>query len=157
MLSGETNAGECVENRSIRREYKKGEQYNVRKPQRTGESDAAFKVLHKSLSQKSGICYTVTEVLSDVREDFGIRKRDIKVFMAREQLQQTSPEDRRRRVQRLKKTIVGIVAAGLVIPLLCCVYLICRLHTINGILEDLNRRLDELEAGNQRLQTELQL
>ena len=157
MLSGETNAGECVENRSIRREYKKGEQYNVRKPQWIWESAAAFKVLHKSLSQKSGICYTVTEVLSDVREDFGIRKRDIKVFMAREQLQQTSPEDRRRRVQRLKKTIVGIVAAGLVIPLLCCVYLICRLHTINGILEDLNRRLDELEAGNQRLQTELQL
>lgn len=77
--------------------------------------------------------------------------------MAREQLQQTSPEDRRRRVQRLKKTIVGIVVAGLVIPLMCCVYLICRLHTINGILEDLNRRLDELEAGNQRLQTELQL
>lgn len=157
MLSGETNAGECVENRSIRREYKKGEQYNVRKPQWIWESAAAFKVLHKSLSQKSGICYTITEVLSDVRKDFGIRKRDIKVFMAREQLQQTSPEDRRRRVQRLKKTIVGIVAAGLVIPLLCCVYLICRLHTINGILEDLNRRLDELEAGNQRLQTELQL
>ena len=157
MLSGETNAGECVENRSIRREYKKGEQYNVRKPQRIGESAAAFKVLHKSLSQKSGICYTVTEVLSDVREGFRIRKRDIKVFMAREQLQQTSPEDRRRRVQRLKKTIVGIVAAGLVIPLMCCVYLICRLHTNNGILDDLNRRLDELEAGNQRLQTELQL
>ena len=40
---------------------------------------------------------------------------------------------------------------------MCCVYLICRLHTINGILDDLNRRLDELEAGNQRLQTELQL
>ena len=60
-------------------------------------------------------------------------------------------------MQRLKKTIVGIVAAGLVIPLMCCVYLICRLHTINGILDDLNRRLDELEAGNQRLQTELQL
>ena len=51
---------------------KKGEQYNVRKPQRTGGSDAAFKVLHKSLSQKSGICYTVTEVLSDGRKDFKI-------------------------------------------------------------------------------------
>ena len=60
-------------------------------------------------------------------------------------------------MQRLKKTIVGIVVAGLVIPLMCCVYLICRLHTINGILDDLNQRLDELEAGNQRLQTELQL
>ena len=60
-------------------------------------------------------------------------------------------------MQRLKKTIVGIVVAGLVIPLMCCVYLICRLHTINGILYNLNQRLDELEAGNQRLQTELQL
>ncbi len=60
-------------------------------------------------------------------------------------------------MQRLKKMIVGIVAAGLVIPLLCCVYLICRLHSIDGTLEDLNRRLKELEAGNQRLQTELQL
>ena len=60
-------------------------------------------------------------------------------------------------MQRLEKTIVGIVVAGLVIPLMCCVYLICRLHTINGILDDLNQRLDELEAGNQRLQTELQL
>lgn len=60
-------------------------------------------------------------------------------------------------MQRLKKMIVGIVAAGLVIPFLCCVYLICRLHSIDGTLEDLGRRLDELEAGNQRLQTELQL
>lgn len=37
-----------------------------------GISAAAFKVLHKSLSQKSGICYTVTEVLSDGRKDFEI-------------------------------------------------------------------------------------
>lgn len=59
-------------------------------------------------------------------------------------------------MQRLKKMIVGIVAAGLVIPILCCAYLLCRLHGINGTLEDLSRRLDELEAGNQRLQTELQ-
>ncbi len=59
-------------------------------------------------------------------------------------------------MQRLKKMIVGIVAAGLVIPILCCVYLLYRLHGINGTLEDLSRRLDELEAGNQRLQTELQ-
>ena len=28
-------------------------------------SSAAFKVLHKSLSQKSGICYTITEILSN--------------------------------------------------------------------------------------------
>ena len=31
-----------------------------------------YQVLHKSLSQKSGICYTVTEVLSDGRKDFEI-------------------------------------------------------------------------------------
>lgn len=75
--------------------------------------------------------------------------------MAKE-LQQISPEARRKRVQRLKKIIVGIVAAGLVIPMLCCVYLICRLHTINGTLKDLEQRLEELDSRNQEIQTLLQ-
>ena len=65
--------------------------------------------------------------------------------MARE-LQQTAPDDRRRRVQRLKKMIIGIVIVGLLIPILCCVYLICRLHAINGTLRDLEQRLEELDA-----------
>lgn len=75
--------------------------------------------------------------------------------MAKE-LQQTLPEARRKRVQRLKKMIIGIVAAGIVIPLLCCVYLICRLHTIDGTLMTLEQRLDELDIRNQELQTLLQ-
>ena len=75
--------------------------------------------------------------------------------MAKE-LQQTLPEARRKRVQRLKKMIIGIVAAGIVIPLLCCVYLICRLHTIDGTLQTLEQRLDELDIRNQELQTLLQ-
>ena len=75
--------------------------------------------------------------------------------MARE-LQQTAPDDRRRRVQRLKKMIIGIVAAGIVIPFLCCVYLSCRLHTIDGTLKTLEQRLDELDIRNQELQTLLQ-
>jgi peptidoglycan/xylan/chitin deacetylase (PgdA/CDA1 family) len=75
--------------------------------------------------------------------------------MAKE-LQQTLPEARRKRVQRLKKMIIGIVAAGIVIPLLCCVYLICRLHTIGGTLKTLEQRLDELDIRNQELQTLLQ-
>ena len=75
--------------------------------------------------------------------------------MAKE-LQQTLPEARRKRVQRLKKMIIGIVAAGIVIPLLCCVYLICRLHTIDGTLKALEQRLDELDIRNQELQTLLQ-
>lgn len=75
--------------------------------------------------------------------------------MAKE-LQQTLPEARRKRVQRLKKMIIGIVAAGIVIPLLCCVYLICRLHTIDGTLKTLEQRLDELDIRNQELQTLLQ-
>lgn len=75
--------------------------------------------------------------------------------MAKE-LQQTLPEARRKRVQRLKRMIIGIVAVGIVIPLLCCVYLICRLHTIDGILKTLEQRLDELDIRNQELQTLLQ-
>lgn len=75
--------------------------------------------------------------------------------MARE-LQQISPENRRKRVQRLKKMIVGIVAAGLIIPILCCVYLICRLHTIDGTLKVLEQRLEELDSRNQEMQTLLQ-
>lgn len=75
--------------------------------------------------------------------------------MAKE-LQQTLPEARRKRVQRLKKMIIGIVAEGIVIPLLCCVYLFCRLHTIDGTLKTLEQRLDELDIRNQELQTLLQ-
>lgn len=75
--------------------------------------------------------------------------------MAKE-LQQTLPEARRKRVQRLKKMIIGIVAAGIVIPLLCCVYLFCRLHTIDGTLKTLEQRLDGLDIRNQELQTLLQ-
>ena len=75
--------------------------------------------------------------------------------MAKE-LQQILPEARRKRVQRLKKMIIGIVAAGIVIPLLCCVYLSCRLHTIDGTLKTLEQRLDELDIRNQELQTLLQ-
>ncbi len=59
-------------------------------------------------------------------------------------------------MQRLKKMIIGIVAAGLVIPILCCVYLICRLHIINGTLKDLEQRLEELDSRNQEIQTLLQ-
>lgn len=75
--------------------------------------------------------------------------------MAKE-LQQILPEARRKRVQRLKKMIIGIVAAGIVIPLLGCVYLSCRLHTIDGTLKTLEQRLDELDIRNQELQTLLQ-
>ena len=75
--------------------------------------------------------------------------------MAKE-LQQTAPETRQKRVQQLKKMIIGIVAAGIVIPLLCCVYLFCRLHTIDGTLKTLEQRLDELDIRNQELQTLLQ-
>ena len=75
--------------------------------------------------------------------------------MARE-LQQTAPDDRRRRVQRLKKMIIGIVIVGLLIPILCCVCLICRLHAINGTLRDLEQCLEELDARDRERQTLLQ-
>ena len=75
--------------------------------------------------------------------------------MAKE-IQQTAPDNRRRRVQRLKKMIIGIVIVGLLIPILCCVYLICRLHAINGTLRDLEQHLEELDARDRERQTLLQ-
>ena len=42
------------------------------------------------------------------------------------------------------------------IPILCCVYLICRLHAINGTLRDLEQRLEELDARDRERQTLLQ-
>lgn len=77
-LSGAKNAGNRVENPGIqeilihRGEYHYGISKYRGKSCGVGISAAAFKVLHKSLSQKSGICYTVTEVLSDGRKDFEI-------------------------------------------------------------------------------------
>ena len=56
----------------------------------------------------------------------------------------------------MKRMIVGIVAVGLVIPILCCVYLIYRLHTIGGTLKGLEQRLEELDSRNQEIQTLLQ-
>ena len=73
-LSGAKNAGNRVENPGIQEILiHRGEYQNIEvKAAGIGISAAAFKVLHKSLSQKSGICYTVTEVLSDGRKDFKI-------------------------------------------------------------------------------------
>lgn len=75
--------------------------------------------------------------------------------MARE-LHQISPEGWREGVQRLKKMLVGIATAGLLILILCCTYLLSRLHTINGTLEDLEQRLTDLDSRNQEMQTLLQ-
>ena len=59
-------------------------------------------------------------------------------------------------MQRLKKIIISVVIVGLMLPILCCIYLLCRLHTINGVLENLEQRLEELDARDQELQTVLQ-
>ena len=59
-------------------------------------------------------------------------------------------------MQRLKKIIISVLIVGLMLPILCCIYLLCRLHTINGVLENLEQRLEELDARDQELQTVLQ-
>lgn len=59
-------------------------------------------------------------------------------------------------MQRLKKIIISVVIVGLMLPILCCIYLLCRLHTINGVLENLEQRLEELDVRSQELQTVLQ-
>lgn len=59
-------------------------------------------------------------------------------------------------MQRLKKIIISVVVVGLMLPILCCIYLLCRLHTLNGVLENLEQRLEELDVRNQEVQTVLQ-
>lgn len=56
----------------------------------------------------------------------------------------------------MKKMIVGIAVVGLLLLILCCTYLIYRLHTINGTLADLEQRLEDLGSRNQELQMLLQ-
>ena len=116
---------------------------------------AAFKIYINLFPKKVEYAILLQKSCLMEAEIFRNRKRDVNRFMAKE-LQQTLPEARRKRVQRLKKMVIGIVAAGIVIPLLCCVYLICRLHTIDGTLRDLEQRLDELDIRDQELQTLLQ-
>lgn len=57
---------------------------------------------------------------------------------------------------RLKRRISDIVTVVRVILMLCCVYLICRLYTIDGTLKDLEQRLEELDSRYQEMQTLLQ-
>lgn len=59
-------------------------------------------------------------------------------------------------MQRLKKIIISVVVVGLMLPILCCIYLLCRLHTLNGVLENLEQRLEDLDVRNQEVQTVLQ-
>ncbi|MCR5755854.1 MAG: polysaccharide deacetylase [Acetatifactor sp.] len=58
---------------------------------------------------------------------------------------QTS-ERRIRRVKMLKKLIVGVWIASVILPLLCCVFLVVRVSELGRTVERLNNRLEELDS-----------
>ena len=56
----------------------------------------------------------------------------------------------------MERMIVCILIAGLAVSVLYCVRLSSRLNTINGTLETLEQKLEDLDSRNQEMQTSLQ-
>lgn len=56
------------------------------------------------------------------------------------------PEDRRKRIQRLKKIIVGTIIAAIVIPIVISICLGIRLHIVNRSLKATQLQNEELQA-----------
>lgn len=57
--------------------------------------------------------------------------------------QENSP--RRKRVNRLKKWIIGILITSILIPNICVVILLCQVISLNGTLSELSARVEELK------------
>lgn len=64
--------------------------------------------------------------------------------------------DRRKHVQRLKKFIVWLFAIFILVPNVCCVVLLTRVHNLDRTLENLSNQLEELEQVNSEQQKQLQ-
>ena len=56
----------------------------------------------------------------------------------------------------MKKVIAGIVIVGLALSILYCIYLTGRLRATSETLSNMEQQLEELDAGNQELRTQLQ-
>jgi len=56
-------------------------------------------------------------------------------------------QKRRKRVQTLKKLIVGIWVASMCIPVICCVILFVKVHELNHTLTELGKQLEDLSTS----------
>ena len=59
------------------------------------------------------------------------------------------PENRRKRIKRLKKLIVGTVIAAIVIPVILCIFFGVRLHIVK---KDLDNSRAQMEAMREELE-----
>ena len=53
-------------------------------------------------------------------------------------------DDRRKRIQRLKKIILGTIAAAIVIPVVISICLLIRVISLNNTVQELEKRIEEL-------------
>ncbi len=53
-------------------------------------------------------------------------------------------DDRRKRIQRLKKIILGTIAAAIVIPVVISICLLIRVISLNHTIQELEKRIEEL-------------
>lgn len=57
-----------------------------------------------------------------------------------------SPEARRKRVQRLKKIIILVLIISILIPIVCCIILFGKVHSLNQTLQSLNGQLEQMTS-----------
>lgn len=62
--------------------------------------------------------------------------------------EKTERDRRRRRINRLKKLILGTIMCMILIPVLCAVFLGVKVASLNRQIEDLTARLMQYEAGD---------
>lgn len=60
-----------------------------------------------------------------------------------------SPEERRKRINRLKKIIIGFILVAIIIPIIICICLGVSLHKANKHIKELQKQLDEFSVSKE--------
>lgn len=75
--------------------------------------------------------------------------------MAKQEIERL-PENRRKRIKRLKKVIVGTVIAAIVIPVMLCIFLGIRLHIVKKDLNNSKAQVEEMQMELERYSSEVE-
>ena len=75
--------------------------------------------------------------------------------MAKQEIERL-PENRRKRIKRLKKIIVGTVIAAIVIPVMLCIFLGIRLHIVKKDLNNSKAQVEEMQMELERYSSEVE-